>query len=327
MNTIFRLFSILALAAVLTQCTGDDAPGPEKLRDYQTQYTTDIANVEDFLKTHSYTVIQAPGLSTDQDVVFTKIGPDNTAVSIWDSGDLLMRELELHDITYKIYYLKFREGGGAADDKPFPTNVDAILAAYKGSYMFRYDDPLTEANENELRTSEFESTPFPQANLSLEGVIKGWSEIFPQFRAGDFTTVTGEPTVFTDFGAGAMFLPSGLGYYGQVQSVIPKYSPLIFSFKLYEVTRQDQDQDGVPSYLEDLDGDRYIRITGEGEDNPDNSDPDSDVVPDYLDLDDDGDTILTENEVVTDPVTGEVTYPDCDGDGTPDYRDPDPCNN
>jgi hypothetical protein len=43
----------------------------------------------------------------------------------------------------------------------------------------------------------------------------------------------------------------GLGYYAA--GVLVSYS-LVFSFKLFELQRLDQDGDGIPSYLEDLDG-------------------------------------------------------------------------
>jgi hypothetical protein len=51
-----------------------------------------------------------------------------------------------------------------------------------------------------------------------------------------------------------MFIPSGLGYYAAGSASIPSYSPLVFSFKLFELQRLDQDGDGIPSYLEDLNG-------------------------------------------------------------------------
>jgi hypothetical protein len=105
-----------------------------------------------------------------------------------------------------------------------------------------------------------------------------------------------------------MFLPSGLGYYNIAQSTIPAYSPLIFSIKLFELERFDQDSDGIPSYLEDLDGDRYIYLLEEDVVNPD--DTDGDGFPDYLDLDDDGDLVLTRTERIQyiDPVTEEKFY-------------------
>ena len=91
-----------------------------------------------------------------------------------------------------------------------------------------------------------------------------------------------------------MFLPSGLGYYNITQNTIPAYSPLIFVVKLYEVERMDQDADGIPSYIEDLNGDGYIYVLPADEVNPD--DTDGDNFPDYLDLDDDADLVLTRTE-------------------------------
>ena len=342
MKKFSGLVTVLAALAVLIGCNREDNPGPEPLRDYQTQYDADIAEIEEFLKTHSFTVTDAPGLPTDQDVIFEKIpAGDETTPSIWDSPLLHSRMVDRHDIQYKLYYLKLREGGGANNDKPFPCNVDGVVAAYSGRYMFRF--PLTEVVDGvtvpvteivngvpvqvqELRTFEVESNPFPQSLLSLESVIKGWSEVFPQFRSGDREVIEGEPINYSDFGAGVVFIPSGLGYYGQSQSAIPKYSPLIFSFKLMDVVRLDQDQDGIDSWLEDLDGDRYIRITGEGEPNPDNTDYPLDLVPDYLDLDDDADQVLTEDEI-EDEATGEpMEYsliPTCPGgNGLKKHRDP-----
>ncbi len=323
--------TLFAAIVILIGCNRNDNPGPEPLRDYQTQYTADIAEIEEFLKTHSFTVVDAPGMPEDQNVTFTKIPPgDTTTPSIWDSPLLMSRNVDRHDITYKLYYLKLREGGGAAGDKPFPCNVDGVVAAYNGRYLFRFPVQVEVDGQTttvmEQRTFEFESSPFPQSTLSLENVIRGWSEVFPQFRSGDRQVIEGEPIQYSDFGAGVVFIPSGLGYYGQTQSVIPKYSPLIFSFKLMDVVRLDQDNDGIPSYLEDLDGDRYIRITGEGEPNPDNSDYPADLVPDYLDLDDDADQVLTENEILN-PETGEPydysQIPTCPGgNGLPKHRDP-----
>ncbi|HEX9980659.1 MAG TPA: FKBP-type peptidylprolyl isomerase [Flavobacterium sp.] len=352
MNKIFRILSIVFILS-LTGCNPSDEPKAAPLRDYQEQYAKDLANIEEFLKTHSYQAVSNPGGTDDQNVTFTEV-PLNDPTAIWNSPDLVKdftvdRQAD-HEVTYTLYYLKLREGGGASGDKGQPTNVDAILAAYQGSYLFEYFDPTS--GDRSLRYQLFESNPFPQSNLNLEGVIRGWSEIFPQFRPGDYHDNEGEPTTYTDFGAGIMFLPSGLAYYNQAPTAaaIPQYSPLIFTFKLYEVIRLDQDQDGIPSYLEDLDGDRYMRIIAEGV-NPD--DTDGDKAPDYLDLDDDGDFVLTrietqrpmidpddENEVKTYyPFNGAATddpstpyddtkgIPNCSGDFyTPNrlrkYRDP-----
>jgi hypothetical protein len=281
----------LVLAVAFQSCERDGDSGRTKLRDYAEQYATDIADIELYLKTHAYTVVENPGMPDDMDVTFTQV-PEGDPTAIWNSPNLMYRMVSKDNIEYKLYFLKLRNGGGAAGDKLPPCNVDGVLAAYRGSYIFHYSDTDT---PDELRTFEFESVQFPQSNMALESVIRGWSEVYPQFRPGDFTQVNGQPTVYTDFGAGVMFLPSGLGYYGQSAGSIPAYSPLIFSFKLYEITRYDQDGDGIPSWLEDIDGDGYMYALPPGTYNPD--DTDGDLAPDYLDLDDDGDNVLTKVEL------------------------------
>ncbi len=291
-----KLFSLLFLSLLIASCGPDDDITTAPLRDFQQQYNTDIAEIETYLKTHTITVIDNPGFVDDQDVIFTKVAEMDPSC-LWLDARLTSRDVVdptgrpyIHNVAYKIYYVKLREGGGAANDKLSPCNVDAVLTSYTGKYIFNYTDP-DDATSIEQKTFEFESVPYPQANLGLESVIKGWSEIFPKFRPGDYTSSPGEPVNFTDFGAGIMFIPSGLGYFNASQSAIPAYSPLIFTFKLYDMTRLDQDGDGIPSWLEDIDGDGYLRVLGPDWTNPD--DTDGDLAPDYLDLDDDGDNVLT----------------------------------
>ncbi|XMO85762.1 hypothetical protein AAFN75_13295 [Algibacter sp. AS12] len=76
----------------------------------------------------------------------------------------------------------------------------------------------------------------------------------------------------------------------------------------------EDDNDGIPAELEDLNG------NGDYEDD----DTDGDGIPNYIDADDDGDNILTKNEN-PDPDGDEdlSDAQDTDGDGTPDYLDTD----
>lgn len=76
-------------------------------------------------------------------------------------------------------------------------------------------------------------------------------------------------------------------------------------------TASDHDGDGVPSALEGM---------------SEELDTDLDGIPDYLDIDDDNDNILTRTEI---EVTAENTadnYPDSDNDGIPDFLDADDDN-
>lgn len=290
MNKIYKFILTLVLGLLIVSCNKSDDSSTVKKRDYTEQYAKDLDSIEEFLQTHYMEVVDHAGFQDDQDVTFTEIPLNGTQVSVWNQTQypLQVRNVEQNDITYKIYYLKFRNGVGEK-----PSNVDGVYASYKGSL---------------LNGNVFDQTTNPQSLFQLEGVIKGWSEIFPQFASGTYASNTDGTVSYNDFGAGVMFLPSGLGYYNIAQSTIPAYSPLIFNIKLFEVKRLDQDADGIPSYLEDLNNDGYMYLLKEEVVNPD--DTDGDHFPDYLDLDDDGDLVLTRTERIQyiDPVTEEKFY-------------------
>lgn len=312
-----RVLIALFIISILTfSCKKDDI-SVEPLRDYAEQYALEKENIEKFLKDYTITVINNPGGNDDMDVAYLKITDPLTQVAIWDMPNLTFRDVTLHDIVYKVYYLNLREGVGS-----YPTNVDAVLTSYRGVRL--YTQAIEGETEVTIENAQFEYNQFPSSMFRLDGVIRGWSEIFPQFKTGTYTEAADGSVSYTDFGAGVMFLPSGLGYYNITLSGIPAYSPLVFSFKLYELQRLDQDQDGIKSVFEDLNNDRYMFTLATGVVNAD--DTDGDGVPDYLDVDDDGDGILTKNEIDRDSSgVAILPYPDCDGDGIPNYLDPDVC--
>jgi hypothetical protein len=76
----------------------------------------------------------------------------------------------------------------------------------------------------------------------------------------------------------------------------------------------EDDNDGIPAALEDINGNGNLK----------DDDTDGDGIPNYIDVDDDGDNILTKDEN-PDP-NGDKSLADAqdtDGDGTPDYLDND----
>jgi hypothetical protein len=308
MNKFKYYFILLITTISLFSCSKNDTATVEPLRDYAVQNTTDNTDIEEYLKTNYITVINHPGFTDDQDITITKIPTGGTQKSILDQTDyeLKTRNVSLHDVTYKMYYLVLRTGTGIA-----PCNVDGVLTAYKGEYLER----ITTSGVTTLTSTPFEEVKYPQTFLSLFSTISGWGEIFPQFKTGTYSSNADGTVTHNDFGAGVMFIPSGLAYYASGSGIIPAYAPLVFSFKLFEINRLDQDLDGIPSYLEDLNGDGYmhdfrstITYPTTPAVNPD--DTDGDGIPNFIDVDDDGDNYTTKLEIKN-PATG-LPYPFAD---------------
>jgi len=101
---------------------------------------------------------------------------------------------------------------------------------------------------------------------------------------------------YMNHGVGVMFLPSGLAYFNNTVSGIATYTSIAFKFDLFQIDKNDHDNDGVPSYLEDLNGDGGFTLNTSIDTN-DGDDTDSDNIPNYVDLDDDGDGVPTLNEL------------------------------
>jgi hypothetical protein len=299
---VFILFLVVA-------CQDDDDATVEPPRPFSEQYVADTTAINNYLRTHYITVINAPGFTTDMDVVITEIPDGGTQTPIWDMPNLEKRTVNAvaQNQIYEVYYLNLRQG---IPTNAKPCNFDSVFVSYRGTL---------------LNGSQFENVVVPSTMVRLEAFVgaRGFSEIFPLFNTGTYSNGGDGTTIFEDFGAGVIFQPSGLGYYNVSQVGIPAYSPTVFSFKLYEIERIDHDNDGIPTYLEDIDGDGYITAA---------DDTDGDGIWDFRDIDDDGDQILTKNELKI-PDTNPVQYytfdnvPDCNGNTTnPNrlrkYRDP-----
>ena len=301
MKFLKHLLSLVILFLVVLSCNDDDDATVTPPRPFDEQYAADNDSIEKFLKTHYITVINAPGFTSDMDVVITKIPNGGTQTPIFDMPNLETRTVNAvaQNQIYQVYYLNLRQG---VSTNPKPCNYDGVFVAYKGTL---------------LNGSQFDYVEVPSTMFRLETLIRGWSEILPLFNTGTYANVGDGTTIFEDFGAGVMFLPSGLGYYNVSQVGIPAYSPLVFNFKLYEVERIDHDNDGIPSYLEDKNGDGYLYLADD--------DTDNDGVMDFRDIDDDGDQILTKNELKI-PGTNPQQYytyenaPDCNGNTTDPNR-------
>jgi FKBP-type peptidyl-prolyl cis-trans isomerase len=310
MKRCLKALCLLSFVAILASCSKDDGPNIAPPRDYATQYAAEKAQIEMFLKSH-YLIFD-----TDYNVEMPVITNSATQISIWDhqegSGQtdytLTSKLCIVNGISYTVYYISFAEGVG-----DMPTKYDNVKVAYRG---WRPDEvDATKA------AKQFDYDPYPQNFLNLQGVIEGWQEIMPLFRAGVYNNVPSpNPADYTDYGAGVMFLPSDLGYYDGSRTNIPAYSPLFFSFKMYEVQTADTDNDGVPNKYETDSG---ISL--------DAYDTDGDGIANYLDPDDDNDGYSTRDEVtVKQIIDGEevqvvLTFdqiPLCTPGGMPRHLDP-----
>lgn len=288
----FKYYFILLLAGIaIVSCNknDDDDDTTVPVKDFQEQYTADNDSIVKYLKTNYIQEVTA-----DLDIKIAKIPAGGTQVSIWDQTEypLQSRDVYSRDVNYKVYYLTLRKGVGQS-----PLNTDRVYTAYTGTLL---DGTVFDSSYGLARGFELYMH-------ATQAVIDGWGEIFPLFKTGTSTTAADGSISYQDYGAGVMFLPSGLAYYASGPESIPAYSPLVFSFKLFDLERLDHDFDGVYDFQEDLNGDGYVydfRDTTRFPNPPAGlaDDTDGDGIADFVDTDDDGDGFSTFFEI-TKPTT------------------------
>lgn len=293
----FLVFSFVSLVALGSCKKDDDGVQVIPERDRAEEALVAKAEIEGFLETHFYNYedFETPPANFDYKIIFDTIAGDNA-----DKTPLIDQVLtkQVYDrakpeVIYTLYYLKAIQGEGDS-----PLYADEALVTYKGQFL-------------NLNTFDASDAPI---KFDLTQVVTGFQQGLVELNGATniFENPDGTLT-FEGFGAGAVFVPSGLGYWVSSPSGIPVYSQLIFTYKLYDVTTDiDHDSDGIPSLLEDLNNNEYL-----GDD-----DSDEDGVPNYLDTDDDGDGVETIDEIIINP-DGTVEFPDSIGNGIPDYLDPD----
>ena len=288
-------FILLVLILGFNACGNDDDVTITPPRDRSEQYLVDIDSIEEFLSTHfyNYEEFEADPNSTTFQIEFDTIAGDNIdKTPLIDRSELMYKTVtDAEDVEYKLYFLKVREGLGET-----ATFGDSTFVAYTGML---------------LDLDVFDSSPLP-IWFQLPNVVQGFREGVIEFKGATGFTENGDGTfVYQNFGIGAIFLPSGLGYYNSPVAGTSAYAPLIFKFHMIGVNEADHDGDGVLNIHEDLDGDRSLY----------SDDTDGDFVPDFLDPDDDGDNTLTKYEDLDGD--GDPRNDDSDGDGIPNYLDKD----
>lgn len=271
MNKFLSIIGVSTLLLTLS-CQNNDVPGPVPAKPHAQVYPKDLVKIEDYLKSH-YVVVQKDANGDVTNVEIDSVDVDHP-VSIWDQTDypLMSKIVKLHKVDYKVYFLKFDGKDDTDAEGEKPCGVDKVLVTYRGTL---------------LNGTQFDYSPNP-IDFNLVEVVKGWEHIMQEFRGGYFDATGGDGVLVPrNYGSGAMFLPSGLGYYNGGFGNIPSYAPLVFTFNLLDVTYLDQDKDGIESRYE------YILSAEDGT----LLDTDKDKIPNVFDADDDNDGYLTKNEI------------------------------
>ena len=306
------LLPIVALTLILvSSCEGDDDPEDNFIpaRDRAEENIDSTLEVERYLTTHfyNYEEFENPPAGFDFKIRFDTIaGANSDKTPLIQHPNLyskMVQDRVNEDVSYNLYYLKVVEGQG--DQPSFP---DIVRINYEGTYV------VDEVGINENKLFDSSVTPI---QFDLTSIVNGLQDALIEFNAGTGFINNNDGTVsYEGFGVGAVFMQSGLGYYVNPPPgsavTIPVYSQLIFTFQLFETEVGDQDGDGVPSVLEDVNG------NGLEEDD----DTDSDNRSNYVDPDDDGDGRPTSDEIEINE-DGTITFPDTDADGIVDYLDSD----
>ncbi|MDO5989784.1 hypothetical protein Q4Q39_20470 [Flavivirga amylovorans] len=278
----------LCSATCFLSCNKDDNNDTTivvEIRDRDEQQEEDKALLLDYFATHYYNSSEFDALTnpTIDNLKITKLVEGTTTPAdgtlLSESTILDTLEVNFADTNYEYYILRLKKGGGSLS----PTFSDNVAMRYEGTTL-----------SNDI----FDSAVNP-VNFDLTTLIPGWRKVIPEFNVAEGFVENGDGTVsFQNQGIGVMFLPSGLAYFNNAVAGIPAYSPIIFKFGLLQMAQNDHDNDGIPSYLEDLNGDgEYTLNSSADADARDGDDTDGNGVPDYFDNDDDGDGIATINEI------------------------------
>ena len=282
MNKLKNIFALCILSVFAYACGGSDTT-PIEVFDNEAQALIDKDSLSIFFTKHYY--------DTAVDSVKTLVAG---ATPLSEDANLKTMNVTENEIDYELYYYiaEPEHVGTPTIDKGSPTSLDSVFVKYEG---FRI-------NGTDSITPRFEIREIP-IWFTLNSVIRGWSYGFTNFKNGDNITDNG-PITYENEGNGILFIPSGLAYGNSGTSgSIRSNENLIFYIRLFDFVKDtDHDNDGVPSWLEDPDGDG----------DPRNDDTNGDFFVNYLDGDDDGDGVATIDE-------------DANGDGNSahDFSDPD----
>jgi len=282
MNRFLKYTCIAALAISLWSCKKDDDVEIEPVRERQEVYNDNISKIETFLKTNSITI------ENENDIKFDSIA-ENNSNTIWNQTLYPLQYIEVKNddrtsnkvdglindpVTYKLYYLVINEGGGET-----PITIDNVFTKYTG---FTLNQNIFDKNNLGFWSG------FPTTDYTPSSVVSGYRQILTKIKTATSITENNDGTLtYNNPGRVIVFIPSGLGYFNSARLDIPGYSPIIFDITLVSKMHADHDNDGLLSIYEDPNnnGDYW------------DDDTDGDGIPNFLDLDDDGDGYTTREEI------------------------------
>ena len=294
-NKSFNFLLLLFFILINLRCTPDDEEDEEPPRDYLEQSLEDDQSLVEYLKSHYYNYEDFSNFFNDENeiIIDTILSENSNLKSLFDFAvetTIPLASSEGEIIEHKLYHIVVTDGI-RTDDRP--SIVDSVYLNYKGK--------LLNGNVFDKKTNP---VWFDTAN-----VIRGFRYGLQYFSPGNFIQRENGTISFNQFGRGLIFMPSGLGYFNNLQTNIPSYSPLIFEISMFTTNKSDHDNDGVLSINEDPNNDG----------NPYNDDTDQDGTINMYDEDDDGDGILTKDELDGDDQ--DKLPDDSNNDGIPDYLD------
>ena len=279
MKIKFYILSIFIFSLISHSCDEEESQSQSlPARDRTEQQSADLDSLHNYLTTHFFNsgyINDLPTYPTIDDIEITQLAegedlPANTTLLI-DAVD--ERSTIYEETNYTYYVLELKEGLGNQ-----PHFTDQVRVNYEG---FLTDNTIFD----ESVTS---------ADIDLAFSIVGWNRVLSDFKTADGYSINQDGTVsFSNYGLGVMFLPSGLSYFDSAAPGIPSYSCLIFKFELHQYKVMDHDNDYIPTYMEDIDGDLNIL----------NDNTDSDNFNNFSDTDDDGDGYSTYREVYSLEIT------------------------
>ena len=218
----FILFTTLVCSILLTSCKNDDGNGGNVVppRDRGEEAIAAEAEIISYLETHfyNYEEFNSPPVDFDYKIKFDTIAGDNAdKIRLIDQVDTkTVKDRFDEDVTYTLYYLNVRQGAGEAS----PNFPDLAIVSYEGQTL--------------LDNQVFDGSVSP-VKFDLTQIINGLQDALVEFNAADPEQTVQNPdgtVTFKDFGVGAVFVPSGLGYFNN-PLIASGISPMTNLFLLF----------------------------------------------------------------------------------------------